>query len=99
MIVQVVALMWMRTTINYQHSKGTSTLEAMRELYSQGGLARFYQGWVAALLQAPLREDESTAKEVLRLLWMNSVSHRAEWKDDTGARLGLPRGYNPNLKS
>ena len=29
MVVQVLALMWMRTTINYQHAKGMSTMEAI----------------------------------------------------------------------
>jgi len=61
MVVQVVALMWMRTTINYQHSKGMSTLEAMSALYAQGGIARFYQGWTAALMQAPLSRFGDTA--------------------------------------
>ena len=54
MVVQVLALMWMRTTINYQHAKGMSTLEAMAVLYAAGGIARFYQGMSAALLQGPL---------------------------------------------
>ncbi|KAL1519894.1 hypothetical protein AB1Y20_023383 [Prymnesium parvum] len=61
MVVQVAALMWMRTTINYQHSKGTGTLEAMAALYAEGGIARFYQGWLAALLQAPLSRFGDTA--------------------------------------
>ena len=54
MVVQVVALMWMRTTINFQHKYGMSTSQALAALYAQGGIARFYQGMTAALLQAPL---------------------------------------------
>ena len=61
MIVQVVALMWMRTTINFQHKYGMSTSEALATLYSQGGIARFYQGMTAALLQAPLSRFGDTA--------------------------------------
>lgn len=53
--------MWMRTTINYQHSKGMGTLAAMSALYAEGGLPRFYQGWMAALLQAPLSRFGDTA--------------------------------------
>ena len=61
MVVQVVALMWMRTTINFQHKYGMSTKEALNTLYSQGGIARFYQGMTAALLQAPLSRFGDTA--------------------------------------
>ena len=39
MVVQVLALMWMRTTINYQHAKGMRTMEAMTVLYAAGGIA------------------------------------------------------------
>ena len=36
--------MWLRTTMNYQYRYGTSTKEAMKKLYEEGGIARFYQG-------------------------------------------------------
>jgi len=61
MVIQVLALMWMRTTINYQHSHGVSTFEAFSALYKEGGLGRFYQGLWAALLQAPLSRFGDTA--------------------------------------
>jgi len=61
MVVQVLALMWMRTTINYQHAKGMSTMEAMTVLYAAGGIARFYQGMTAALFQGPLSRFGDTA--------------------------------------
>ena len=61
MVVQVLALMWMRTTINFQHKYGMSTREAMAALYAQGGYARFYQGLTAAMLQAPLSRFGDTA--------------------------------------
>ncbi len=98
MTAQVVSLMWLRTTMNYQCNDakgrkkrkakghgtlpwrvstfryfiilfiflirflppaaadrhGTSTRVAMKTLYSQGGIPRFYQGLVPALFQAPL---------------------------------------------
>jgi hypothetical protein len=41
--VQVTGLMWLRTTMNYQYRNGGTTLEAMRALYAEDGLARFYQ--------------------------------------------------------
>lgn len=61
MIIQVVALMWMRTTINFQHKYGMSTSEALAALYAQGGITRFYQGMGAALFQAPLSRFGDTA--------------------------------------
>jgi len=61
MVVQVFLLMWMRTTINFQHKYGMSTSEALAALYAQGGIARFYQGMTAALLQAPLSRFGDTA--------------------------------------
>lgn len=61
MVIQVVALMWMRTTINFQHKYGMSTSEALAALYAQGGIARFYQGMSAAMFQAPLSRFGDTA--------------------------------------
>lgn len=34
-----------------QYRYGTSTMEALRTLYSQGGIPRFYQGLLPALIQ------------------------------------------------
>jgi hypothetical protein len=49
--LQVLSLMWLRTTVNYQYRYGTSTKVALRTLYADGGVARFYQGVGPALLQ------------------------------------------------
>jgi len=61
MVLQVALLMWMRTVMNYQHANGLSTMEAISTLYAEGGLARLYQGWQAALLQAPISRFGDTA--------------------------------------
>mmetsp|Transcript_31417 Transcript_31417/g.64735 ORF Transcript_31417/g.64735 Transcript_31417/m.64735 type:complete len:296 (-) Transcript_31417:304-1191(-) len=68
--MQVGLLMWMRTTMNYQYRHGTTTREALRTLYSQGGIARFYKGVGPALLQGPLSRFGDTAANagVLSLL-------------------------------
>lgn len=42
MIIQVVALMWMRTLVNYQYSRGGTFFEAFDLLYKEGGISRFY---------------------------------------------------------
>uniref|UniRef100_A0A7S0USL9 Mitochondrial carrier protein n=1 Tax=Polytomella parva TaxID=51329 RepID=A0A7S0USL9_9CHLO len=61
MAIQVLALMWLRTTMNYQYRYGTSTREALRTLYAQGGIRRFYQGLLPALIQGPLSRFGDTA--------------------------------------
>lgn len=53
-----------------QYRHGTTTREALRTLYSQGGIARFYKGVGPALLQGPLSRFGDTAANagVLSLL-------------------------------
>merc|ERR1719215_1725628 len=62
--------MWMRSTMNYQYRYGTSTGEALRELYKQGGIRRFYQGLGPALMQAPISRfgDVAANQGVLSLM-------------------------------
>lgn len=74
MVVQVVALMWMRTTINYQHAKGMSTMEALTTLYNEGGIARLYQGMGVALLQAPISRFGDTAANAGMLALLAGVT-------------------------
>jgi hypothetical protein len=38
--IQVLSLMWLRTTINYQYRYGTSTGVALKTLYKEGGVVR-----------------------------------------------------------
>ncbi len=52
--LQVIALMWIRTIISYQYRYGVSFKTASRELFRQGGVARFYKGVSYALVQGPL---------------------------------------------
>ena len=69
-VVQVLCLMWLRTAMNYQYRYGTSTMKALRSLYAQGGIARFYQGLGWAIIQTPLSRFGDTAcnSGVLELL-------------------------------
>jgi hypothetical protein len=53
-LCQVAVLMWLRTAMNYQYRHGGSLRAALRTLYAQGGIPRFYQGVFYALLQNPL---------------------------------------------
>merc|ERR1719155_161447 len=61
MLIQVGTLMWLRTTMNYQYRYGTSTGEALRALYAEGGVGRLHQGLPFALLQTPLSRFGDTA--------------------------------------
>merc|ERR1719263_611296 len=61
MVLQVLLLMWLRTTINVQLATGAGFLATTRHLYRAGGVARFYQGLWIALLSAPLARFGDTA--------------------------------------
>jgi hypothetical protein len=61
MVLQVTTLMWLRTTMNYQYRYGTSTLEALKSLYKEGGIVRFYRGYGPALVQGPVSRFGDTA--------------------------------------
>ena len=66
--------MWMRTTMNYQYRFGTSTTEAMKHLWREGKIRRFYRGYGPALLQGPISRFGDTAANVgiLALLESNT---------------------------
>lgn len=59
--INVCTLMWIRTTMNYQYRYGTTTRQAMRKLWLEGGIPRFYRGVGPALFQAPLSRFGDTA--------------------------------------
>ena len=52
--LQVVSLMWLRTTVNYQYKHGTNFRQTLGILYNQGKIPRFYRGIIPAFFQAPL---------------------------------------------
>jgi hypothetical protein len=74
MVLQVLTLMPIRTVMNYQYRYGTTTREATRTLYQDGGWTRYYQGLTAALIQGPVSRFGDTAANVgiLALLQSNS---------------------------
>jgi hypothetical protein len=61
MVLQVTTLMWLRTTMNYQYRYGTSTMDALKSLYKEGGIVRFYRGVGPALVQGPVSRFGDTA--------------------------------------
>jgi hypothetical protein len=52
--IQVTSLMWLRTTMNNQYRYGGTTINTIKSLYSDGGILRFYRGYLPALLIGPL---------------------------------------------
>lgn len=64
MVAQVSTLMWLRTTMNYQYTYGTTMMDAMKTLYRQGGIPRFYTGYSMAILQGPLSRFGDTASNM-----------------------------------
>ena len=63
-VVQVLALMWLRTCMNYQYRFGGTFQEALNSLWEEGGLTRLYQGLPFALVQGPLTRFGDTAANV-----------------------------------
>ena len=54
----------LRTVMNYQYRYGTSTTQAVKTLYHDGGWTRYYQGLSAALIQGPVSRFGDTAANV-----------------------------------
>ena len=60
----------MRTTVNFQYRYGMTTIEALKHLYADGGVRRFYRGVGPALIQGPLSRFGDTASNAgMRALW------------------------------
>lgn len=76
MALQVTTLMWMRTVMNYQYRYGTSAAQTFRTLYAQGGVPRFYRGFLPALVQGPASRCMETASNagVMELFDSTSIA-------------------------
>lgn len=69
----VACLMWLRTTVNYQYRNGVSFPVALRTLYADGGIPRFYRGVAPALIQGPMSRFGDTAANTGVLTLLNSM--------------------------
>ncbi|KDQ12582.1 hypothetical protein BOTBODRAFT_161472 [Botryobasidium botryosum FD-172 SS1] len=78
MVLQVLLLMPIRTVMNFQYRYGTSTIEATRTLFLDGGYGRYYRGLGAALIQGPVARFGDTAANagILALLQSNPILRR-----------------------
>ncbi len=59
--------------INYQYRNGTTFPTALRTIYADGGIPRFYRGLLPALLQGPLSRFGDTAANAGSLTLLNSM--------------------------
>ncbi|KAI8476169.1 MAG: mitochondrial carrier protein [Monoraphidium minutum] len=73
MAIQVLSLMWLRTTVNYEYRYGGGMMNALKVLYSEGGVRRFYQGLAPALIQGPLSRFGDTAANTAVLAVLEDV--------------------------
>ena len=78
-VAQVLSLMWLRTVMNYQCRYGSSFIQAMRALNSQGGIPRFYRGMSFALIQAPLARFVATAANDGVETLLTSLKYTKDW--------------------
>lgn len=89
--VNVLTLMWMRTTVNFQYRYGMGTVEALQHLYKEGGVRRFYRGLGPALFQGPLSRFGDTAANAGMLAFWQSVRE----KDDANEYLRRAAASTP----
>merc|ERR1719163_200311 len=77
-VLQVLSLMWLRTTMNYQYRYGGSSVEVMKKLYEEGGVGRFYRGVGFALVQQPLSRFGDTAANAGMAVLLDSLEATAD---------------------
>lgn len=73
MFIQVACLMPLDTTITVQYRYGQSMFSTFRSLMASGGLARFYSGWGAAMLQGPLASFGDTGINTAVLYFLDTA--------------------------
>ena len=72
-IFQVLGLMWLRTSMNYQYRYGGTLSSSLSNLYEEGGVPRLYQGLPFALIQGPLTRFGDTAANIGILAFLDSI--------------------------
>jgi len=83
MVVQVFALLWLRTTMNYQYRYGGSMKQALLHLYREGGIPRLYAGLLPALIQGPLARFGDTAANNGVQTALRSLEATKDWSTAT----------------
>jgi hypothetical protein len=60
--------------MNYQYRHGSTAVEAVLKLYEDGGVMRFYSGFIAALIHGPMSRFGDTASSAGTLYLLESNS-------------------------
>lgn len=71
-LVQLITLMWLRTTMQYQYRYGLPFAATVQQLYKEGGITRFYQGLPVALFQLPLSRFADVAANAFMIAALDS---------------------------
>jgi len=87
MTIQVTSLMWLRTTMNYQYRYGTSTTQALKTLYKDGGILRFYRGYLPALAVGPLSRFGDTVTNTYAINYLEDAKISTSIKTMAGSGL------------
>jgi len=74
MVIQVLALMPMRTIMNYQYRYGGSIKDSVMNLWHDGGFFRYYAGFWAAIFQGPLSRFGDTAANAGIIALLDSLT-------------------------
>lgn len=72
-VVQVLSLMWLRTSMNRQYRYGGNLPSSLKALWDEGGIPRLYQGLPFALVQGPLTRFGDTAANVGVLALLETI--------------------------
>eukprot|EP00434_Breviolum_minutum_P034264 symbB.v1.2.030318.t1/scaffold3397.1/size57701/1 len=72
-VMYIVPLMWLRTIMEYQYKNGDSITRVARLLWREGGVRRFYRGFLPAVLLAPIARFGDTAANELALSSLSLV--------------------------
>jgi hypothetical protein len=72
-VVQVLSLMWLRTSMNRQYRYGGDLQSSLKALWEEGGIPRLYQGLPFALIQGPLTRFGDTAANVGVLALLETI--------------------------
>ena len=83
--------MWLRTVMNYQYRHGTTTTQAFKTLYKEGGVPRLYKGLIPALAQG-LAKPTNILSCLLILVPIGPLSRFG----DTAANAGVIMYLNAN---
>jgi len=82
--VNILTMMWLRTTMNFQYRYGMTTREALTHIYNDGGrglsgVRRFYRGLGPAIFQGPLSRFGDTAANTGAQTLLNAHPATKDW--------------------